>query len=144
MRMSRKELERELKWECNATQLEKLWRKYAEEESTRLRKQLAEAAEENNKLRMVMNSMMHQQNHAEGDYLLREEVKSVLMRHGRELENSWHGYAAMVADVLALPSYKPRVEESDEYIDGYADAMQDMEKFLEKNLKFREEVGSET
>lgn len=109
MRMSRKELERELKWECNATQLEKLWRKYAEEESTRLRKQLAEAAEENNKLRMVMNS----------------NAKEIC-----RLRNMLHQQAQ-------------EEKTSDEYIDGYADAMQDIGEFLQEKLTLREEVGSE-
>lgn len=148
MRLSRKELMWKLEEETRARQVAELYRKHDREEISRLHGRLAVQAEENDKLRMVMRSnaneicrlrtMIQQQATTEGDYLLREEVKSVLMRHGKQLENSWHGYAAMIADVLALRTHEPQEKESNEFIDGYADAIKEMENFLKEKAKNRE------
>lgn len=148
MRKRRKELEQELNVECNARMLAELRHRHQVDENIRLQQRLNELLDENNGLRKVMNSntkeicrlrtMIQQQATTEGDYLLREDVKSVLMRHGKELENSWHGYAKMIADVLALRTHEPQEKESNEFIDGYADAIKEMENFLKEKAKNRE------
>jgi hypothetical protein len=66
-----------------------------------------------------------------------------MKHHAKSSGDRWRDFSSLAADICALPSYKPRVEESDEYIDGYADAMQDMEKFLEEKKNLRAEVGSD-
>ena len=163
MRLSRKELVWRLEEETRAREVAQLCKKLDREEISRLQCRLAEQAEENNKLRMVMSSnakeicrlrnMMHQQINAkeaaarESDkpirYLLREDVLKTMKHHAKSSGDRWRDFSRLAADICALPSYKPRVKESDEYIDGYADAMQDMEKFLEEKKNLRAEVGSD-
>lgn len=163
MRKRRKELEQELNLECNARMLAELRHRHQVDENIRLQQRLNELLDENNGLRKCMNSnameicrlrnMMHQQINAkesaarESDkpirYLLREDVLKTMEYHAKSSGDRWRYFSSLAADICALPSYKPRVEESDEYIDGYADAMQDMEKFLEEKKNLRAEVGSD-